>query len=320
MLILKNKLMYCLLIIITIIYSLILLTDNDFIYRISIIKSIDNCKRIEYYQTGVGLNKSYTITLISIYFPSNKNAYEKKIFENMLSSIDQPLIVFTDFSSNSLTFKKRQNLNLPTTIVSYDNLWCLMKQLETSRNRSYINDYVFKMESSSQIALENLKPFVLNLSSSLNIYQSDLFMYLDWDTFKDGPISYWPDISLCLKLLNKLKNSILFGRISKSIVQTKFFVAKQKKINDFAFHFYSLHDKLLHSHFIKWQKRQIYDVFYFHNKNLIVDLNVVNLLDKTLICNNDTTTINYQYLYKFYFEINNYYPCNKKYDKLSLIY
>ena len=92
------------------------------------------------------LTSSSFVTVIACYFrfdrSKHNHEYYDKWLKNMLVSVQSPLVIFSDNHSKDFIYKERFSRGLPTEILIYKDVWDLMHELETTRKRSYIHNYL----------------------------------------------------------------------------------------------------------------------------------------------------------------------------------
>jgi hypothetical protein len=145
---------------------------NDYVKNKNLLKSLIekfNVNRTQTVFVGNQKELSHT-TIVTIYFKLRKSKHRHIEFylwlRKFLKSVNQqPLIIITDFHSKDFIIEQRKALNLTTKLIIYSSVWDVMKELENSRNKSYITKYITEQHS-KQIVLKYLaKNFKLFVSS-----------------------------------------------------------------------------------------------------------------------------------------------------------
>ena len=92
------------------------------------------------------LTSSSFVTVFACYFQFDRSKhnheYYDKWLKNMLVSVHSPLVIFSDNQSKDFIYNERFSRGLPTEILIYKDVWELMHELETTRQRSYIQNYL----------------------------------------------------------------------------------------------------------------------------------------------------------------------------------
>ena len=240
-------------------------------------------------------SSQFYTTVISIYFSLNDSKHSNEDYElwiqNMLFSVDAPLVVFTDSNTQDMIIKFR--FGKPTIIYTYDNVWQLMRELETYRNKTpffYINNYVYhqkdkdpekSIHNPNLYAIWNLKPYLCAKISRENPFGTKFFIYTDMGAWRDGLISYWPNQSF-IKQVNELINDrILLSQIDEydynvnidpefDLIQGGFFAGTRQALTNFEQIFYDLHDERLEDDYFIGKDQTILNILTFQTHSSLI--------------------------------------------------
>ena len=177
----------------------------------------------------------------------------------MLQSVDAPLVMFTTRAHMKLFQVVRKKMNLPTKFIIYEDVWSMMKELESERNRSYAYNYMHvqpgldkeSYHTPSLYAVWNLKPFFVHKAATLNPFNSSYFIYTDAGAWRDRAIPNWPDVSFVKMVFNTTGDLMLFGQLEANIhfspwdnvIQGTWFSGSLLALERYKKAFYDLHDK-----------------------------------------------------------------------------
>jgi hypothetical protein len=242
------------------------------------LKNIEHFNQSTLYFNVHEYSSQYYSTIITVYFSLNNSKHSNEDYQvwiqNMLFSIDAPLVVFTDFNTKDLVIKFRYGK--PTILYIYDNVWQLMRELESYRNKSpfyYINSYVYHqtrldeeklIHNPNLYAIWNLKPYLSAKVSRDNPFETNFFIYTDMGAWRYGLISYWPNQTFVKEINEIINDRVLLSQIEEygfnnnnnfepymDIIQGGFFAGTQKALLNFEQIFYDLHDeRLIDGYFI----------------------------------------------------------------------
>ncbi len=184
--------------------------------------------------------------------------------KNALMSINSPLVLFTDNETKHRYEKIRSN-GSKTKYILYKDIWDLMKELELTRNKEYINEYKNhqwdkdpekNIHNPSLYAIWNLKAFICKKTVELNPFGSKFFIYSDLGAWRHGIIPNWPDNQFIYILNQRLNNRMLLGQINdvkdankynvnQDSIEGGFFAGSKMAIKTHADLFYEIHDDRL---------------------------------------------------------------------------
>lgn len=252
------------------------------------IKNLDNFNKSTLILNHM-LNEStgfYYSTIISIYFSLNITKHSNKDYklwiQNMLISIDGPLVVFTDY--NTKDYIKKYRYAKPTIIYIYDNVWQLMRELEVYRNKTqffYINKYFFDQQSKDPeksiqnpnlYAIWNLKVFLTNRIARENPFKTKFFIFTDMGSWRDAVISHWPNETFIQQVNNFINDRILLSQINQNVekfkpendlIQGGFFGGSQKALDYFYEIYYNLHDERLKNGYFVGKEQTTLNILAF---------------------------------------------------------
>jgi hypothetical protein len=140
------------------------------------------------------------VTVVSIYFRLHNNKrhnvsdYDIWI-SNFIRSLGSPLIIFCDKESSEKIKTYRKDLKVIYKI--YEDIWDLMKVLETYRDMNYTDNYTNKqyeldpdkdryIHNTDLYAIWSLKAFILKLAADSNPFDSDYFVFSDSGAWRQG--------------------------------------------------------------------------------------------------------------------------------------
>jgi len=163
-----------------------------------------NVKPALYEVRNADEKKTYTVTLVTGYFPLKKSKHSFEEYENWINNflpkITSPIVIFVD-KRNATSFMEKR-MGKPTVILEYDNVWDLPPISKFKDN--YINKQN-ELDPEKQIhypglyAVWNSKSWMLSHVTELNPFNSTYFFWVDMGCFRDQitPNHYfvnWPDI------------------------------------------------------------------------------------------------------------------------------
>lgn len=205
-----------------------------------------------------------------------------------------------------------------------------MRELETSRGRTYINLYLTDqieldpekhLHSPELYAVWNLKPYLLNKTAHLNPYKSNFFLYTDSGAWRTRQFPNWPDEGFVSQLTSKLEDRILFGEVGPAsyfatnkranIIQGTFFGGSLKEVKFISEQFFQVHDEWLDKEgmFVGQDQRLMNELAFARTKSAVVRLRTLNLKCQA--------TYNPWFFYQYFFANSSDYICNE--DKFSLL-
>jgi hypothetical protein len=284
------------------------------------------------FNIAINAENTYT-TVISMYFcfTSKHSSREyKRWMINILKSVNSPMIIFTDEKSKNFILNIRLRMIFKTKIIIYDNIWEIMKELETSRNMSYSNNYLFNqnnldpeksLHNSHLYALWNLKSYICNKIAKDNPFNSSFFIYTDIGAWRESIIPYWPNNNFIQLLTSELKDRILFGQINEveekiinfensDIIEGTFFAGSKLALENFFVNYYKIHDKRLKDGKFIGKDQIIMNIYAFMDEKKVVRLRTWDLKCKK-------KRINRWFFYQYYFALNDFYNCFD--NKLDLL-
>ena len=286
-------------------------------------------------------NETFTIskrtTIISIYFPMkskhSKTQYEKWI-ENFLKSVSSPLAIFTDTTSKDFILSITPEIKDFTIFYIYDDVWDILKELESERNINYREKYINEqfdkdpeknIHSPNLYAVWNIKPHITDKIATKNPFNSSFFLYTDIGAFRDGIIPDWPNDNFIELLGFKLHKKILFGQVAdfkydpndlldsfktRNLIQGGFFFGTQERIRIYKIKFYNLHDELLDKNMFVGKDQIIMNLYSFKTNSK----DVVRLRTWNLKCSH---SINVWFFYQKFLALDGFYNCSE--NKFSLL-
>ena len=176
----------------------------------------------------MGPDTSEFVTVVSIYFPLDKNTkhtpqqYQMWI-KNMAQSVEAaPLAMYTNKKGLEAFKELRKNSKYRTTFYVYEDLWAIMKELEAKRNASYKDNYQHKQYEldlekyhvPELYAVWNLKPFYVCKIAELNPYNSEYFIYTDAGAWRyPDPVPNWPDVEFTKQVAKKTADYPFLGQV-----------------------------------------------------------------------------------------------------------
>jgi hypothetical protein len=282
--------------------------------------------------------KGFPTTIISIYFQLNKSKHSIDEYvtwnKNALSSIQSPIVLFTDQKSKQELSKIRSE-NI--TFIVYENVWELMKELEKKRDMKYIEKYLNDqwqkdpekgIHNPNLYAVWNLKAYICSKVAEENPFKSSFFIYSDLGAWRRGIIENWPDNNFIRILSEKLNDRLIFSQIhsvkdpnefdiNRDSIQAGFFAGSPKALINYSKFYYEIHDKRFNQNlFVGKEQLNMNYVAYKTN-----DLNLVFLRTwEVYNCNSNKNKLpsNEWFIYQEFFSQLQSFYCN--YDKrLSLL-
>jgi hypothetical protein len=249
-------------------------------------------------------NQNDYVTVISLYFSLNKSKHSIDEYDlwmnSMLRSVKSPLVLFTDKKSFHKIYSIRKQMNHKTTLVIYDNIWIVLKELEQKRNINYTFEYLFNQQAKDPerkshnpniYAIYTLKAFICDKITRSNPYESSFFIYTDIGAWRKGIYPDWPDLNFTSYVQNRLQDRILFGQIhnitnytdpSRDIIQGTFYAGSARAIQVYANHFYEMHDKRLNDNKFVGKAETTMNAYLFESKE--AKYNVVRLRTWNIKC------------------------------------
>jgi hypothetical protein len=276
------------------------------------------------------------VTVVSTFFkmPNSKHSLEEYDIwmTNMLKSVKAPLVAYVDqFSANKVN-RIRQELGLKTTLVIYNNVWDLLKELELERNVSYSYEYLtnqhgkdpeHKIHNPNMYAIYTLKAFINQKVVTLNPYGSRFFIYTDAGAWRLQEYPDWPDITVVKRLEAKLNDRVLFGQIhnetnftdlTKDIIQGTFYAGSRTALNNYANKFYQVHDRRLSEGWFVGKAQNTMNLITFEDEEYR-KRNIVRLKTWNLNC---SSRYDPWLFFQLFFSISDYYDCTQNRFSLFL--
>lgn len=272
------------------------------------------------------------VTIVSVYFRTLKSKHENeqydKWIENMLNSVQQPLVILTDEQNPAHIVSLISKNNLNVTIVKIANIWNVLRALENFRKQKYLDNYMYYQnkidpqanEHSSELyAIRNIKTYFMYIVSLYNPYESSFFIYTDMDAFREGEYPNWPSVPFVRKLNTLLRDRILYGQINfipshrnlvitDEYIQGTFFAGSKKALQLLVKNYFDVHDEFFKSGKFVGNEEIIMNYLTFYaTKDFIVRL-------KTIQCSSEK---NKRYFYQYYFA--NTYPFVCDEDRYSIL-
>lgn len=236
--------------------------------------------------------------------------------EAMLKSLAVPFVAFVDAHTAEWfqkVFSSQKNIqpHLIGILFVSANIWNVADELESVRNRSYSNEY----SSSELYAMRNLRPFMLRRVSKVNPFRSEIFMYVESDSWRSGKVfDRWPNVEFTRVIAMQIKSRILFAQIhpqtnetrlfNQPIIQDGFFVGTTMSIRRFYVEFYNLHDLLIRqARFSLDRKQHLINFFVFERtyQDQVVILRAFDL--------NCYERVDRRAFFQYYFAAQNEYTC-----------
>ena len=241
------------------------------------------------------MTQSYA-TLVSMYFPLERSKHSTKRYDEWLSRMFQyvkgPIIFFTNDYMNNI-IKLRENITSPITFIRFNNIWEILNKLEIERKQNYTYHYKFTqhqkdpekhIHNPNLYAIWNLKSYLVNMSATLNFYNSSFFIYGDSGAWRDGVFSNWPDIDVVKRIHNKIGDKFLSGEVGgfssifRDSIEGTFFAGSQKAIIEYSNEYYRVHDERLNnSEFVGKDQTNMNKVSYITRKDLVARLKTYGL-------------------------------------------
>ncbi|RMZ94633.1 Proteophosphoglycan 5 [Brachionus plicatilis] len=147
---------------------------------------------------------------------------------------------------------KTSQLNLSATFYVTKDVWALMKMLEKSRNREYIERYKTKQyqidpekrkHSPELYAVWNIKHFMGKLVSQMNPYNSDFFIYTDIGGWRSKKFSNWPYVDFAKNVSLYLNDTCLYNQVYSGSIGGGFIAGSRAAFDQVSSKFYEIHDK-----------------------------------------------------------------------------
>ena len=195
-----------------------------------------------------------------------------------------------------------------------------MSKLEIERNKNYTFHYKFNqhaldpekhIHNPNLYAIWNLKFYLLNISATLNFYNSSFFIYTDSGSWRDGVFSNWPDIEVVKKVHKKLGDRFLSGQvgeftnINSNSIQAGFFAGSKKAINEYTNEYYRVHDEMLNnSKFVGKEQTIMNEICFKTRKDLVARLKTYNIR-----CSKG---YDIWFFYQYFFASNDQYICEER--------
>lgn len=207
------------------------------------------------------------VTIIAMYFhlPRNKRHNESDYgvwLNTFMQSVGSPLVMFCDRRSLNKLKILSEKFSVNTKFYVYENIWDLMRRLESYRNMSYVDNYwnyQYDLDPDKNryihhpnlYAVWGLKPFIAKLASDYNSFNSEYFVYVDSGSWRYGIFKEWPYVDFMKQLAKIQRNRILIGQVGdnlsdlvrKSIIQGAVFSGTKQAIDTFYNNYYTIHDK-----------------------------------------------------------------------------
>ena len=241
------------------------------------------------------MTESYA-TIITMYFPLESSKHSTKRYDHwlrrMFQYVKSPIIFFTnDYMNNIL--KLRKYIQSPITFIRFNNIWEILNKLEIERKQNYTYHYKFtqhkkdpekRKHNPDLYAIWNLKSYLVNMSATLNFYNSSFFIYTDSGAWRDGVFRYWPDISVVKMVHNKIGDKFLSGEVEEfssifdDSIEGTFFAGSQKAIIEYSNEYYRVHDERLNnSEFVGKDQTNMNIVSYITRKDLVARLKTYDI-------------------------------------------
>ena len=268
------------------------------------------------------MGESYA-TVVSMYFQLDRSKHNPKKYDGWLSRMFQyvksPIIFFTNDYMNNI-IKLRENITSPITFIRFNNIWEILNKLEIERNQNYTYHYKFTqhekdpekhIHNPNLYAIWNLKSYLVNMSATLNFYNSSFFIYGDSGAWRDGVFRYWPDISVVKMIHNKLGDKFLSGEVGgfssifRDSIEGTFFAGSQKAIREYSNEYYRVHDERLNnSEFVGKDQTNMNIVTYQTRKDLVARLRTTGFK-----C---SKAYNRWFFFQYFFASNDQYVCDER--------
>lgn len=291
-------------------------------------------KNYETYRIGNQSNFS-NITIMTSMFRLHKSKHPIENYikwsSTMFESIESPLVAYVDQYWLKIIIKLCRKRNLTALIFVFKNIWNIMKDLEENRKTNYIENYIFnqlakdpekKIHSPELYAVWNLKLYLLNKTAHINPFKSHYFIYTDCGAWRARVFPNWPDIRFANEVGKRLRDRILMGQINqpdiknffidRDYLEATFYFGSTKAIQNIAYKYYSIHDKLLEKNLFVGKDQNILNLLAYilhKNKNMIVKIKIENF--------NCSQFYNEWFFYQYYFAQMNDFICSV--DKFSIL-
>jgi hypothetical protein len=325
-----KKILCIALLAIIIIIFLLSSNDNSVKFDFNLLyKDINESLLYEYHVELVNYTQS-NITVLSIFYnlTQSKHSYIEytKWVTNFATSISTPLVLICDYKS----FPVLKNLRAgrPTLYHVTKSIWYFMRLLESSRNKSYIEDYItYQYEidplksyhNPNLYAIWNLKPYLMNYYSKKNPFKSKYFIYTDAGAWREKKFNNWPNTTFILNELlpfqrDRILLSQVFANVTKldvnDIIEGGFFAGTRNAIRQFTHHFYFIHDYRLDLKLFAGVDQQILNLLAFQQ----APQSVLRFKAWEIQCNGST---DFWFVYQFYLASSSEFTCPL--NKLSFI-
>ena len=151
------------------------------------------------------ISSIHTTTIVTAFFPFAKTKHTQDDYDqwlmNLLAYDNNPMVIFTCEKQFPLLLKLRNNRTnkmLSTVfILNFSSPFEMppIKNLEGVFKRQLDNDPEKSLHSIDLYAVWCAKTFMLNLTSSLNPFRTDYFLWIDAGSFRDDKYRFtkWPD-------------------------------------------------------------------------------------------------------------------------------
>jgi hypothetical protein len=220
----------------------------------------------EIFQNPISIAQ-FPTTVASIYIELNKSKHSTGEYDSWVGDMSKsvsaaPLALITDYKSYLKISKMRMNYTTKYYIIH--DIWTVLRELGSERNKSYLNNYLNYQNSVDPeahihvpelYAIWNLKIYFLEKISNENPFNSNFFIYTDAGAFRSGSFLHWPDQNIIEDFLMPiLGDRMLLGNVAESIdsnsfkpendhIQGTFMAGNRNAIEMFHKNFYDLHDQ-----------------------------------------------------------------------------
>ena len=203
-------------------------------------------------------------TVVSAYFDFSNNSTKSHPnwqfldwLGQFLRSCEAPLVMYTDRRTAAHMQAVRANMSYKTTLLIYDSIWSLMRELEIKRNKSYQYNYKHVQLNYSLpelFAIWNLKAYITQRASQMNPYKSQFFIYTDAGAWRDYTTVHWPDNNFVRQVQARIGDRMLLGQLRANepawhcwhaVIEGGFFAGTALALAQFESHYYAIHDNML---------------------------------------------------------------------------
>lgn len=274
-------------------FSVNRLKHKDHLRQIKIYRHINNPpKKI---QIG-NENVTTEVTIVTLMFNSSKSKHTVEEYEawleTMFQSFGQPFVAYVDEYWFQIFIRKSHERNLTGYVYIVESIWEIMGEFEKSRNRTYLESYIFQqndmdpenlIHSPELYAIWNLKMYLLNKTAHLNPFRSEFFLFTDSGAWRERVFSNWPDVEFAIELGRNLQDRILMGLINQPIgkklsiredfIQSGFFFGSPEAIRSFSDEYYLIHDEWLdNGRFVGKEQNLLNYLAFVKMKDFVVKL------------------------------------------------